>query len=181
MDNLFIFTVVIILVLFGIVLGIASYIHRKRSRQFHAQYGAEYDLALKKTGSAKKAQSELRGREKHTDEMTIRPLTEEEQKRYLGDWTAVQAKFVDEPGKAIVAADQLIMEVMQLRDYPLSDFDQRAADISIKYPSLVSNYRAARAIAIKNTDQKASTEELRKAMIYYRSLFDELVGSPLPA
>jgi hypothetical protein len=180
-DNTFIITVVLILVLFGIVLGIGSFVRRSRAKKFHAQYGAEYDLALKKTGSAKKAQAELSGREKHINKMTIRPLTKEEQARYQVDWTTVQTKFIDEPGKAIGSADHLIMEVMTLRDYPISDFDQRAADISVKYPALVSNYRAARAIAIKNTDQKASTEELRQAMIYYRSLFDELVGMPVAA
>jgi len=177
MDNTFIITVVAILVLFGLVLGIGAFARRKKGKKFQAQYGEEYDLALKNTGSAKKAQAELGNREKHFNQLNIRELSEDERARYHADWSAVQAKFVDEPGKAISSADRLIMEVMQLRNYPLADFDQRAADISVKYPSLVKNYREARAIAIKNTDQKASTEELRQAMIHYRSLFEELVGS----
>jgi hypothetical protein len=173
----FILPVVLILVIFGLVLGIGAFIRRRNTREFRAQYGEEYDLAIKKLGSEKKAQAELRGREKHIDTMDIRPLTDVERLQYQKEWKNVQSKFVDEPGKAIESADHLIMEVMQLRNYPVSDFNQRAADVSVRYPELVKDYRAARAIAIKNTDQKATTEEMRQAMISYRSLFDQLVGT----
>jgi hypothetical protein len=128
-------------------------------------------------GSDKKAQTELDKRQKHVAALDIRPLSISERKSYLADWAAVQSKFVDEPGRAIVDADRLIMEVMQLRDYPLSDFEQRAADVSVSYPALVGNYRAARVIALKNEQHQADTEELRQAMIYYRSLFEELLGT----
>lgn len=174
---LFILPVVSILVIFGIVLGIGAFIRRRNTRKFQGQYGEEYDLAIKKMGSEKKAQTELRGREKHFNNMDIRPLTDVERGQYQTEWTTVQSNFVNEPGKAIVSADHLIMEVMQLRNYPVSDFNQRAADVSVRYPELVKDYRIARAIAIKNTDQKATTEEMRQAMISYRSLFDRLVGT----
>jgi hypothetical protein len=128
-------------------------------------------------GNEKKAQTELEERQKHVEALNIRPLSVNERERYQADWTAVQSKFVDEPGRAIVDADRLIMEVMQVRAYPVSDFEQRAADISVTYPALVSNYRAARAIALKNEQHQADTEQLRQAMIYYRSLFDELLGT----
>ncbi|HET6846130.1 MAG TPA: hypothetical protein VFH29_04810, partial [Anaerolineales bacterium] len=107
----------------------------------------------------------------------IRPLSPAERERYAADWKSVQAKFVDEPGQATKEADRLIMEVMQLRAYPISDFEQRAADVSIQYPSLVAHYRAARVIALKNEQKHAGTEDLRQAMIHYRSLFDELLKS----
>jgi hypothetical protein len=107
--------------------------------------------------------------------MNIRPLSLSERERYQAEWTAIQAKFVDQPGQATVEADHLIMEVMKVRAYPVSDFNQRAADVSVNYPTLVSNYRAAREIAIKNEQHSANTEELRQALIYYRSLFDELL------
>ena len=126
-------------------------------------------------GDEKKAQTELEERQKHVKALDIRPLSDNEHKRYAADWAAVQSKFVDEPGQAIVDADRLIMEVMQKRAYPISDFEQRAADVSVSYPALVSNYRAARVIALKNQEHLADTEELRQAMIYYRSLFDELL------
>ena len=115
-------------------------------------------------GDEKKAQTELVERQKHVKGLDIRPLTDVEQARYQADWTEVQAKFVDEPGKAIVDADRLITEVMLLRNYPLSDFEQRAADVSVSYPALVTNYRAAKVIAFKNEQQLADTEELRQAI-----------------
>lgn len=181
MGNFDTLTVILIVVFFGIVLGIGAYIRRSKQKKFRAKYGEEYDLAMEKTGSAKKAQTELRERKKHYNLLNIRPLTDVERGRYRSEWTDVQSSFVDEPGKAIGAADRLIIEVMQKRDYPLSDFAQRAADVSIKYPELVKNYRAAREIAMRNTDQKASTEELRQAMIHYHSLFEELVGTEASA
>ena len=126
-------------------------------------------------GGEKKAQTELNERQKHVGTLDIRPLSVSEHDRYLAEWTTVQSKFVDEPGQAIVDADRLIMEVMQIRGYPVSDFEQRAADISVDYPTLVTNYRGAREIANKNKLGTTSTEELRQAMIYYRSLFEELL------
>jgi len=168
--------VVVSVVLIGILLGM-SFSRRKRSKRFHDQYGEEYDQTVKTLGNEKKAQSELDLRQEHVKTLDIRTLTSDERERYLAEWMAVQSKFVDEPGKAITEADRLIIEVMQKRAYPVSDFEQRAADISVNYPELVTNYRAARAIAVKNEQNQADTEELRQAMIYYRSLFSELLGT----
>ena len=171
----YIIGVVVVLVIIGAILG-PIFARRKRSDKFHDKYGPEYDHTVQTMGTEKKAQTELNERQKHVETLNIRPLSENERQRYLANWTAVQAKFVDEPGQATVEADHLIMEVMQIRNYPVSDFEQRAADVSISYPDLVSNYRAAREIAIKNEKHQANTEELRQAMIYYRSLFDELLA-----
>jgi hypothetical protein len=172
--------VVLVLVITGIILG-PIFARRKRSERYHDKFGTEYDHSVKTLGNEKKAQTDLDGRVKHVGTLNIRPLSIGERERYMADWTAVQTKFVDEPGQAVVDADRLIMEVMQKRDYPISDFEQRAADISINYPALVSNYRAAQVIAIKNKQNEADTEELRQAMIYYRSLFDELLGTETDA
>jgi hypothetical protein len=161
-------------VVMGILLALV-FIRQKQSERLHDQFGAEYDHTVEALGNEKKAQTELKERQQHVKTLDIHPLSVGERQRYLADWAAVQSKFVDEPGQAIVDADHLIMEVMQLRAYPVSDFEQRAADLSVNYPALVSNYRAARAIALKNEQQQADTEELRQAMIYYHSLFDELV------
>ena len=168
--------VVVILVVMGAILAL-RFASQKRSERLHDQFGPEYDRAVETAGSEKEAQKELDGRQKHVDALNIRPLSVSERERYQADWTAVQAEFVDQPGVATVKADHLIMEVMQLRDYPLSNFEERAADLSVQYPALVTNYRAARAIAIKNEQHQANTEDLRQAMIYYRSLFKELVGT----
>jgi hypothetical protein len=167
--------VVLVLVIAGAILGLVF--TRGRSKRLQGQFGTEYDHTVETMGNKEKAQSQLEERQKHVKALDIRPLSESERERYLFEWAAVQSKFVDEPGQAIVDADRLITEVMQLRAYPVSDFEQRAADISVSYPALVSNYRAARAIALKNEEHQADTEELRQATIYYRSLFEELVGT----
>jgi hypothetical protein len=169
-----IIAVVLVLVIMGAILA-PNFARRKRSEQLHDQFGAEYDHTVETLGNEKKAHAELAERQKHVKTLNIQPLSDSARERYLADWAAVQSKFVDEPGEAVVEADGLIMEVMQLRAYPVSDFEQRAADISVSYPALVSNYRAAREIAIKNKQQEANTEELRQAMIHYRSLFEELL------
>ena len=171
-----IITVVLILVIIGALLGLV-FSRRRRAERLQDQFGPEYDHTVQAMGDEKKAQTELDERQRHVETLDIRPLSINQREGYLADWTAVQTKFVDDPGKAILGADRLIMEVMQSRAYPVSDFEQRAADISVKYPALVSNYRAAREIAIKNEQQQADTEELRQAMIYYRSLFEELLDT----
>lgn len=169
-----IIAVVIVLLILGIILA-AVFSRRQRAQRLQSKFGPEYDRTVENAGDEKKALAELAEREKHVESLPIRPLANEERERYLAQWKAVQAKFVDEPGQATVEADQLITEVMQVRAYPESDFEQRAADLSVNYPELVSNYRAARAIALKNEQHSANTEELRQAFIYYRSLFDELL------
>jgi len=170
--------VVLILVILGLIMG-PIFSRRQRSKRYQNKFGPDYDHTVKAMGNEKKAQTEMDDRQKHVDTLIIRPLSLSERERYLAEWKAVQAKFIDQPGQATVEADHLIMEVMQLRNYPVSDFEQRAADISINYPELVSNYRLARAIAIKNEQHKADTEELRQALVYYRSLFDELLNAEI--
>ena len=166
--------VVAVLVIIGVIVGLI-FARRNRSEKLQKDFGPEYDRTVQAMGGEKNAQIELNERQKHVKALEIRPLSVSERDRYLAEWTAVHSKFVDEPGQAVVDADRLIMEVMQLRGYPISDFDQRAADISVKYPALVANYRGAREIANKNKLGQANTEDLRQAMIYYRSLFEELL------
>lgn len=170
-----IISVVVVLLIVGTLLAVA-FTHRARTKRLRSQFGPEYDRTVESLGSEKVAQVELRERQKHVEELDIHPLSLTDRARYLDDWAAVQSQFVDEPSQAIVDADRLIMEVMQLRGYPVSDFEQRAADISVNYPALVRNYRAARAIALRNGQGLADTEALRQALIYYRSLFSELLA-----
>ena len=172
--NNLIFIVVLAVVFVGAILA-PVFISRNRSKRLHKHFGAEYEHTLQALGDDKKTQTALEERQKHIKELEIHPLSASEHERYLAEWTTAQVKFIDEPGETIVTADHLIMEVMQLRGYPVSDFEQRAADVSVSYPALVGNYRAARVIAIKNMEHQANTEELRTAMIYYRSIFNELL------
>jgi len=167
--------VVAVLVVASLIIA-PLFARRNRGKKLQSQFGTEYEATVKSMGGEKQAQTELEARQKHVKTLNIRDLTIQERDRYQIEWNAIQTKFVDEPGQAIINAAQEIIEVMQIRDFPISDFDQRAADISVMYPNFVSNYRAARVIAVKNEEKKASTEELRQAMIYYRSLFDQLLG-----
>jgi hypothetical protein len=167
--------VVLITVIMGLILG-PIFASRNRLERLRNIFGDEYDLTGGTLGSEKKAETELNERKEYVKALDIRPLSVSEQERYQTDWASVQTEFVDQPGQAVIDADGLIMEVMQLRNYPISDFEQRAADVSVSYPALVGNYRAAREIAIKNEQNQANTEELRLAVIYYRSLFEELLG-----
>jgi hypothetical protein len=167
---------VVAIVIVGAIVALA-YSRRNLSERERAELGPEYERMVQTMGSEKKVQTELEARRKHVEALDIRPLSVDERAGFAASWAAVQSKFVDEPGQAIVDADHLIAQVMQTRAYPVADFEQRAADISVSYPTLVSNYRAAREIAIKNEQRQADTEELRQAMIYYRSLFGELLGA----
>ncbi len=164
-----------VVLVFGVIIGLVYFFRSKRITGLKNKFGTEYDQTVKDMGGKKKARIELVARQKNIDGLDIQSLSASEKARYLTDWAVIQSKFVDQPGQAIGNADRLIMEVLQLRGYPVADFEQRAADLSITYPALVSNYRAARAIAVKNEQDQADTEELRQALIYYRSLFDELV------
>jgi hypothetical protein len=108
----------------------------------------------------------------------VRPLAAGDRARFLTSWREVQARFVDGPAGAVTAADQLLADVMSTRGYPVSGFDQRAADISVDHPLVLKNYRTAHEIALRQTAGQASTEELRQAMVHYRTLFEELVNDP---
>ena len=181
MNTTYVIVIAVAFVLvFGVVIGLVYSGRTKRTKQMQEHYGPEYDHVVQTAGSAKAAEAELKQRNKHVEALNIRPLTTVEHDRYLAEWKEVHSKFVDDPARAIKDADRLIMEVMQVRDYPLSDFDERAADISVGYPDLVTNYRAAHAIAQKNEQKTADTEELRQAMVYYKSLFTELVVTEEP-
>ena len=170
-----------VLVVIVIALGLILLSWRRRSQRLQEQFGPEYKHAVRKYGDAGKAEAELAAREKRVRKLEIRSLTQEEQSRFADVWRNTQARFVDEPSKAVSEADALIKEVMQTRGYPVGDFDQRAADVSVDHPNVVTNYRAARAIAQANERGQATTEDLRKAMVYYRALFEELLEVRQPA
>ena len=175
MDTTYIIVAVVLILFVAGAILVSVFSRRKRTERLQGKFGSEYDHTVQALGGEKKAHTELEARQKHVASLDIHPLSAKEGDRYVADWAAVQSKFVDEPGQSVINADRLIMEVMQLRNYPISDFEQRAADVSVSYPALVSNYRAAREIALKNEQHQANTEELRQAMIYYRSLFEELL------
>ena len=154
---------------------------RKRRRNtagLRQKFGPEYDRAVVAHGSERKAESKLEDREKRVEKLKIRDLDPTEHERYSKQWKSVQSRFVDSPKGAVAEADDLVSSVMKTRGYPVSDFDQRAADISVDHPRVVENYRSAHEIALRLGKDQATTEDLRTAMIHYRSLFEELVQVP---
>ena len=148
---------------------------RRRTGRLQQQFGPEYDRTLGKTDSKREAESELQAREERRQQLEIRPLSQAARDRYLKSWQGVQAEFVDDPRSAVASADSLIQSVMAERGYPVDDFDQRAADVSVDYPQVVENYRHGHRLAQASADGSDSTEALRQAMRHYRALFDELV------
>jgi hypothetical protein len=169
---------VVVIVAAGI--GIWLFTRRQqRTKRLRTQFGgAEYTRAVKEGGSQRKAEAALDKRSDRVESLHIRPLSSGERAHFVESWHRVQARFVDGPGGAVTEADQLLGDVMATRGYPVSDFEQRTADISVDYPLVLENYRSAHEIAIRQSRGQASTEELRQAMIHYRTLFDELVAEP---
>jgi hypothetical protein len=154
---------------------------RRRSDHLKSRFGREYEHALEAKGDRGKAEAELAAREKRVEKLDIRPLDDSERQRFTNRWTEVQARFVDDPPRAVAFADALLADVMKARGYPVSDFKQRAGDISVDHPHVVEHYRAGHDIALRHERGQASTEELRQAMIHYRALFEDLVGAAAPA
>ena len=177
--KLIVLAVVVVLV---IVVGVALYMRKRKNTTagLRDRFGPEYDRAVKQHGSERKAEAKLADRETRVEMLKLRDLDVTERERYLGQWKAVQSRFVDYPKGAVTEADELVCSLMQTRGYPVTDFDQRAADISVDHPRVVENYRSAHAIAVQLGKGEASTEDLRTAMIHYRSLFDELVQAQIP-
>jgi len=159
----------------GVAIVIWLLVRQARSRQLQRDFGSEYDRTMARSDDRSLAESDLRERRDRVEALHLRPLSRSDHDRFSSEWTKVQAEFVDAPSEAVSDADGLIQQVMTTRGYPMADFDQRAADISVDHPDVVENYRSAHSIAVKERDGDADTESLRKAMTYYRSLFDELL------
>jgi hypothetical protein len=172
--------VVVVLV---IVVAVVLYMRNRRNTTagLKNRFGPEYDRAVQQHGSERKAEAKLADRESRVDLLKIRDLDPVERERYLTEWQTVQSRFVDYPKGAVTEADELVCSLMKTRGYPVTDFDQRAADISVDHPLVVENYRSAHNIALRLARGEANTEELRTAMIHYRSLFDELAQVQTPA
>jgi hypothetical protein len=166
-----------------VIVAVGAWLYARKRRATTAglrqKFGPEYDRAVLAHGS--KAEGKLADREKRVESLNIRDLDSMEHERYSRQWQEVQSRFVDSPKGAVAEADDLVSSVMKVRGYPMVDFEQRAADISVDHPRVVENYRSAHTIALRAGKEGATTEDLRTAMIHYRSLFEELVQAPVDA
>jgi hypothetical protein len=170
--------IVIAVVVVAVIVAVAAYIawRRKHKEKLQRKFGSEYDRSVAAHGSERKAEAALENRQKRVESLPLRDLASGERERFLERWKAVQLAFVDSPRGALTEADDVVSAVMQARGYPVSDFEQRAADISVDHPRVTENYRAAHAVDARlRAGQAATTEDLRTAMIHYRALFDDLV------
>lgn len=170
--------IMVILVLVALLAGAAAawfFLRRRRTEHLRREFGPEYDRAVRETGERSRAERELETRRERVRQLHIHPLPALERDRFAASWTEVQKRFVDSPADAVAEADRLVSEVMQERGYPMTDFEQRAADISVDHPRVVEHYRAAHALAERSRNGGASTEDLRQAMVHYRALFDDLL------
>jgi hypothetical protein len=160
-------------------------VRRKQSVRLQERFGPEYSRVISQRGDRAKAEAELLAREKRVQRFKLIPLTPEDAAKFSEGWAQLQTRFVDHPRSVVVEADRLVRDLMVKRGYPMADFERRAADISVDHPTVVEAYRSARAIAVRDQQGQASTEELRKAVVYYRTLFDELLEvrqpRPMPA
>jgi hypothetical protein len=169
-------------ILFGVIVAIIaiaaiSFVlaRQRRSRRLRERFGPEYDRVVRKEGEVRRAEGVLEMRATRRESFVVRPLSASARSDFTDRWHAVQSQFVDDPKGSVSHADQLVNELMEARGYPMADFAHRADDISVDHPVVVDNYRAAHDIALRHKRGQASTEDLRKAMVHYRSLFNELL------
>jgi FtsZ-interacting cell division protein ZipA len=177
--------VIVLIVALVAAIGVAVwlYMQRRRSETLRSDFGPEYDRALHDHPNQRAAEHELEQRRERVEHLNIQPLPAAERDRFAERWQSVQAQFVDDPNGATREADHLVGEVMQTRGYPVGDFEQRAADVSVNHPRVVEHYRAAHAIALRNERNNVEgvdTEELRQALVHYRALFEDLLEDDTP-
>jgi len=171
--------IIAIIVVVAAGIGILLFTRKRRTERLRTQFGGvEYARAVNEGGGRRKAEAALDQRADRVEGLHIRPLAAGDRARFVESWGRVQARFVDGPGGAVTDADRLLGDVMSTRGYPVSDFEQRAADISVDHPQVLENYRAAHQTALRQANGQANTEDLRQAMIHYRTLFEELVAEP---
>jgi hypothetical protein len=165
-----------------LIIAVSGWLYLRKRRSTTAglrqRFGPEYERAVREHGSERRAEAKLADREKRIEKLNIRELNPMERERFSEQWKSVQSHFVDSPKGAVTEGDDLVSSLMKTRGYPISDFDQRADDISVGHPQVVENYRSAHEIAMRVGKDQATTEDLRTAMIHYRSLFEELAQVP---
>jgi hypothetical protein len=172
--------IAVIVALLVLAVGAWLFMQKRRTDELRRRFGPEYDRLVREEGDRRRAEAALEQREKRVEQLAIRPLPADERARFAEAWRSDQARFVDDPKGAVVEADRLVADLMMARGYPVGDFEQRAADISVAHPRVVENYRIAHDIAVRERRGEANTEDLRKALVHYRALFDDLLSEERP-
>ena len=165
----------VIAIIVAVAASIWLYTSKRRTKELRSKFGPEYRRMAVAEGDAAKAEQLLMERAKRVKKLDLKPLTDRQRNDFADEWEHTQAQFVDDPTAAVVRADALVQEVMNVRGYPVADFDQRVADISVDHPAVVQNYRLAHEIAARHEQEDLSMEKLREAMLHYRALFADLL------
>ncbi len=179
MENFNTQTLAVVIVVAVVLVAFVAWLvySQMQTRRLKQRFGPEYEAVLKRNGSKAKTEAELKRREKRVQKFEIVPLSANDVQRFSQSWTRLQGSFVDDPKGVLIEADRLVRELLLKRGYPVADFDLRAADISVDHPVVVNNYRAAQRIVSLDQRGEATTEDLRKAVVHFRALFDELLGT----
>ena len=175
--------IVILIVAVVVVAAIIAFVmwsaaRKRRTAELKDRFGPEYDRTVERADDTRAAEADLEARRERREQLDIRPLAPASRDRYLAGWREVQARFVDSPQLAVQQGDELVIQVMRERRYPVDDFEQRAADISVDHPHLVEDYRQAHRVSVSNDRGQAETEDLRRAMVHFRNLFEDLLETP---
>jgi len=176
--NTIVIGIILVVALIAVVLIIMG---NRRTAALRTKFGPEYDVTIKTMRDRDRAESELMKRAERVEQLKLRPLAPADRSRFEQSWQADQSRFVDDPRGAVREADHLVTELMQARGYPVADFEQRAADVSVDHPHVVDRYRAAHEIAGRDVRNEANTEDLRNAIVHYRALFQELLVVDAPS
>ncbi|MET0188615.1 MAG: hypothetical protein ABW212_06425 [Pseudonocardia sediminis] len=167
--------IIVVVVVIVLVLGVILLIRQRRGAHLREQFGSEYDRTVEETGDRREAEKALEERRERRESLDIRPLPPEQREQYRQHWARLQQAFPDDPGGSVRNADGLVVAIMRDRGYPVENFDQRAADVSVDHPEAVEHYREARRIAEAHNAGRASTDDLRVAVTSYRALVDALL------
>jgi hypothetical protein len=166
-----------IIVAFVVLLVAIRWSRRRKLRQ---HFGPEYQHTVEVTGDRREAEKELERRQKQHEKLALREISAERKRDFRARWRRVQGDFVDNPREALIAADELVTEVLRERGYPVEDFRRRYDEVSVEHPEVAADYRRASEIGERDAAGEATTEELREAMVCYRRLFDSVVGPGEP-
>ena len=177
MDTTLIIAIVVVAVIVLLAVGAYMLMRQRESSRLRERFGPEYDRTVEEAGGRRDAERELSERTQRVEKLRLREIEPDQRSAFAEAWRSTQTRFVDDPAKAIDEADSLVQRVMDSRGYPISNFEQQAADISVDHPEVVTNYRAAHTIAMNSAHGEATTEDLRQAMVHYRALFSELLGA----
>jgi hypothetical protein len=167
----------VLIVLTLVILAVLSVTSRRKTRRLKEHFGAEYERTVDEAGDQRAAEHELVSRERKRQKLDVVALSPDAHKEFADQWRVIQRVFVDDPSGAVGEADRLVTEVMRERGYPVDDFDQRAADISVDHPDTVEHYRAAHTLYLAQETADIGTEAQRQAFVHYRALFEQLLGA----